>query len=214
MSLSGPSRVGMVAGSEVGAPSVRTMWQPMPRLGLRRTMVMASAKAGPEAMRVAEVRTPAWWSSSMARLTPGVRPKSSALTMSCAGMRLRIRGRGGERAAGKTDAGPSTSLRFAQDGNDDAGRCARTEAESAAEETGTTRLFIGDGGGSNGSSLGGRHGCGATNRLGQLFQADGPELVSVGGEDGGGDDGGCHNWGQRRGWRGGAAIALRGEMRV
>ena len=66
---------------ETGMPSVRTMWQPTPRVGLAWATATASSKAEPVAMRVAEVRTRAWWSSAMARLTPGVRPKSSALMM-------------------------------------------------------------------------------------------------------------------------------------
>jgi len=72
----------MVWGGEMGEPSVRTMWQPTPRVGWARATRTASSKAGPEAMSVAEVRAPAAWSSAMARLMPGVRPKSSALRMS------------------------------------------------------------------------------------------------------------------------------------
>ena len=67
-------------------PSVRTMWQPTPREGLRWAISTASLKAAPEAMRVAEVRTPARCRLSTVLLTPGVRPKSSALMMSRAGM--------------------------------------------------------------------------------------------------------------------------------
>lgn len=61
------------------------MWQPTPNVGLAVAMVMASSKAGPVAMRVAEVRARARWRSWMARLMPGVRPKSSALMMRRAG---------------------------------------------------------------------------------------------------------------------------------
>lgn len=81
----------MVSGGEAGVPSVTTMWQPTPNDGLERARAAACSKAGPVAMRVAEVRTPAWWSSMMARLMPEVRPKSSALMM--------IRGGMGERFA-------------------------------------------------------------------------------------------------------------------
>ena len=86
---SGPSRLGMVSGGETGTPSVRTMWQPTPRVGWARATATASSNAGPLAMRVAEVRTPAEWSSPMARLMPGVRPKSSALRMRRAGIARR-----------------------------------------------------------------------------------------------------------------------------
>ena len=71
----------MDSGCETGMPSTKTRWQPMPRPGLRSATATASSKAGPLAMRVAEVRAPARYSSSMARLMPGVRPKSSALRM-------------------------------------------------------------------------------------------------------------------------------------
>ena len=53
-------------------------------------MLMASSNAGALAMRVAEVRAPAVWSSAMARLMPRVRPKSSALMMRRAGTWMRI----------------------------------------------------------------------------------------------------------------------------
>ena len=65
----------------MGMPSTKTRWQPTPRAGFALAASTASAKAGPVAIRVAEVRTPAWCSSAMARLMPGVRPKSSALTI-------------------------------------------------------------------------------------------------------------------------------------
>ena len=78
---SAPSRVGMSQGCETGMPSTKTRWQPTPRVGLARARATASSKAEPVAMREAEVRTPAWCSSMMARLMPGVRPKSSAWRM-------------------------------------------------------------------------------------------------------------------------------------
>ena len=68
-------------GSETGVPSTSTMWQPMPSVGRARARATASSNAGPLAMSVAEVTAPASWSSAMARLMPGVRPKSSALMM-------------------------------------------------------------------------------------------------------------------------------------
>src|ERR1035441_10562112 len=78
---SGPSRLEMDSRGETGVPSVRTMWQPTPRDGCARATATASLKAGPVAISVAEVRTPAEASSAMARLMPAVRPKSSALRM-------------------------------------------------------------------------------------------------------------------------------------
>jgi len=71
----------MVSGGETGVPSVKTRWQPTPRVGLACAMAMASSNAEPVAIRVAEVRALDRWSSAMARLTPEVRPKSSALMM-------------------------------------------------------------------------------------------------------------------------------------
>ena len=45
-------------------------------------MATASSKAKPVAIKVVEVKAPARCSSPIARLMPGVRPKSSALMMS------------------------------------------------------------------------------------------------------------------------------------
>ena len=53
-------RVGMVRGAVMGAPSTKTRWQPMPRVGFWRARAAAASNAGPAAMRVAEVRQPAW----------------------------------------------------------------------------------------------------------------------------------------------------------
>jgi hypothetical protein len=47
---------GWFRGGESGVPSVRTTWQPTPSEGLAWAMATASSKAGPLAMRVAEVR--------------------------------------------------------------------------------------------------------------------------------------------------------------
>ncbi len=41
---SGPRREGMVSGGEAGVPSVRTIWQPTPRVGLQEAMATASSK--------------------------------------------------------------------------------------------------------------------------------------------------------------------------
>ena len=49
-------------------------------VGLAWARAAASSKKAPVAMRVAEESAWARWSSAMERLTPGVRPKSSALT--------------------------------------------------------------------------------------------------------------------------------------
>ena len=76
-----PTSEGIWPGGSTGVPSTRRMWQPTSRPGLARAMETASSKKAPVAMRVAEESAPARWSSAMERLTPGVSPKSSALTM-------------------------------------------------------------------------------------------------------------------------------------
>ena len=55
-----PMRVGIFSGGDAGVPSVKTRWQPIPRAGLARATATACSNAGPVAMSVAEVRTPAW----------------------------------------------------------------------------------------------------------------------------------------------------------
>ena len=59
------------------------MWQPTPSEELECASSIASSVADAFAIMVALVSTPARCNSTMARLTPGVRPKSSALMMSC-----------------------------------------------------------------------------------------------------------------------------------
>ncbi len=76
----------------MGMPSVRTIWQPMLRMGQALARATPSSKAGPSAMSVAEVMEPALWSSAMARLMPGVSPKSSALMMRREGMATKWNG--------------------------------------------------------------------------------------------------------------------------
>ena len=97
---SGPIRLGIDSGGEIGVPSVRTMWQPTPSSRWARAVAIASSKAVPPAISVAEVSTPDALSSPIARLTPGVRPKSSALRISRAGIAcLIVEGCGGPDAA-------------------------------------------------------------------------------------------------------------------
>jgi hypothetical protein len=57
------------------------MWQPVPNEGAWEAMVMASSTARSFAMIVDEVTMPARCASAMARFTPEVIPKSSALMM-------------------------------------------------------------------------------------------------------------------------------------
>ena len=107
----------MVWGGEAGVPSVRTIWQPTPRAELREAMAMASSNAGPVAMRVAEVRTPAWWSSRMERLMPGVRPKSSALMMRRDGIEIKEAAAAVRMPSAPTLAGEVAGWRTSTDDN-------------------------------------------------------------------------------------------------
>jgi len=50
-------------------------------IGAERAAATASSNAAPLAIKVAADTTPAEWVSTMARFTPAVRPKSSALTI-------------------------------------------------------------------------------------------------------------------------------------
>src|SRR5260221_604011 len=67
--------------AETGSPSMSTTWQPVFRLGCVLARSAASLKARALAMIVAEVSPPELLASEMARFTPEVRPKSSALMM-------------------------------------------------------------------------------------------------------------------------------------
>jgi len=58
------------------------MWQPTLKAEEAFAICVASPKAGPFAMSVDEVTMPSVCASTMARFTPGVNPKSSALTIS------------------------------------------------------------------------------------------------------------------------------------
>ena len=78
----GSTSVGSWEAGKTGDPSTRTMWHPAPREGEFVASEAASVVASAKAIRVAEVRVPSRFSSRMARLTPAVRPKSSAFTMS------------------------------------------------------------------------------------------------------------------------------------
>ena len=64
-----------------GTPSIRTTWQPMLNRGAVFDSSTASANAVPFAIRVEDVTTPRVCASMMARFTPEVKPKSSALTI-------------------------------------------------------------------------------------------------------------------------------------
>src|SRR5271166_6966848 len=75
------SNVSMVSADDTGVPSTNTTWHPTERFGAERAAVTASAKAEPLAINVVDDTTPSRWVSTMARLTPAVRPKSSALTI-------------------------------------------------------------------------------------------------------------------------------------
>jgi hypothetical protein len=93
--------LGRRVGSRSGSPSVRTTWQPILRFGACAARHTASSKARPPAIRVEEVTIPWVCASMMARFTPVVKPKSSALTMS-------LRTRQSSRAVGDcADAGGS-----------------------------------------------------------------------------------------------------------
>jgi hypothetical protein len=65
-----------------GWPSISTTWHPIASDGLSFASRTASSNAALFAISVAEVTIPRRCASMIARLTPGVRPKSSAFTMS------------------------------------------------------------------------------------------------------------------------------------
>ena len=75
-------RLGTLSGDNTGRPSTSTTWQPIPSWGLERASAEASSNAAPFVIKVVEVTTPLRCASTMARFTPGVSPKSSALTIS------------------------------------------------------------------------------------------------------------------------------------
>src|SRR5262249_10314840 len=62
-------------------PSVSTTWQPVLSCGVVVAKVTASENAGPLAIMVAEVISPHQLDVAIARFTPEVSPKSSALMM-------------------------------------------------------------------------------------------------------------------------------------
>src|SRR5438105_1699769 len=65
----------------IGSPSISTIWHPTLSCGWDLAKATASSNAEELAIRVVEVTTPARLASTMARFTPEVSPKSSALTM-------------------------------------------------------------------------------------------------------------------------------------
>ena len=79
--VSRSTSVGIWRGESTGSPSTRTMWHPVPSDGFARDKSMASSVAAAFAIRVVLVSTPDWCSSTIARFTPDVRPKSSAFTI-------------------------------------------------------------------------------------------------------------------------------------
>ena len=76
-----PIRLGTCEASSTGSPSTSTTWQPTLRPCAARASRTASSNSGPFAISVAEVTTPCSCASTMARFTPTVKPKSSALMM-------------------------------------------------------------------------------------------------------------------------------------
>ena len=72
---------GICSAGSTGSPSTSTTWQPTPSDGARRAISIASPVAAAHAIRVALVTASAWCNSRIARLTPVVSPKSSALTI-------------------------------------------------------------------------------------------------------------------------------------
>jgi hypothetical protein len=74
--------VEIVEASSTGSPSMSTTWQPTLKPGEAFANCAASLNARPFAMSVDDVTMPRVCVSTMARFTPGVNPKSSALMMS------------------------------------------------------------------------------------------------------------------------------------
>jgi hypothetical protein len=78
----GSVREGICARGNTGTPSMSTMWHPMLSRGMVFASSTASAKAAPVAISVEDVTTPRVCASKIARFTPEVYPKSSALMIS------------------------------------------------------------------------------------------------------------------------------------
>ena len=76
------TNVSTASAGDTGDPSTNTTWQPTESFGVERASVAASSKLTPLAINVADETMPLRWVSIMARFTPAVKPKSSALTMS------------------------------------------------------------------------------------------------------------------------------------
>ena len=72
---------GSLAGGSTGSPLINTTWQPTLRFGTCVASSLTSRNALPFAINVADVTTPFVCALTMPRFTPGVNPKSSALTM-------------------------------------------------------------------------------------------------------------------------------------
>ncbi len=71
---------GTLAGGRTGSPSINTTWQPILSFGNCFARSLTSQNAGPLAIKVADVTIPSVCALTMARFTPDVNPKSSALT--------------------------------------------------------------------------------------------------------------------------------------
>ena len=78
----GSMRLGTRAASTSGLPSNKTTWQPTLQLGSACASSTASSNASEFAISVVEVTMPRSRASTIARFTPEVKPKSSALMMS------------------------------------------------------------------------------------------------------------------------------------
>jgi hypothetical protein len=71
-----------------GFPQVKDKWIPSCRSGIRRERVTALSKSSPPAMMEVWVTIPFSWASIIPSVTPGVKPKSSAVTRS---LRLEVK---------------------------------------------------------------------------------------------------------------------------
>src|SRR3990172_4108632 len=65
-----------------GRPKVRTKWRPVARERRRRASSNAASAAGAFTIRDVEVTIPSWCASTIPSTTPGLSPKSSAVTTS------------------------------------------------------------------------------------------------------------------------------------
>ena len=78
----GSTRSGMAWGDDIGVPLTSTRWSPTRNEGSRPARSTASLTALAPTIRLAVLRTPLRWASSIASFTAKERPKSSAVTIS------------------------------------------------------------------------------------------------------------------------------------